>query len=121
MPKVKSNVASRKRRKRTLKKVKGQFGRRSKNIRTATESLNRALAYSFRDRKVKKRSYRSLWVARVNAICRANDISYSAFMNGLKKAKIDLNRKMLAEIAIHDKKAFKELIKLAVSAKNKKS
>ena len=113
MGRVKFGVASRRRRKRVLKKAKGQFGGRSKLYRTAKESLRKGMYYSYRDRKQKKRSFRALWIARVNAACRNEDISYSKFLNGLKKAKIALDRKSLAALAVDDKKGFSKLIELA--------
>lgn len=111
MTKVKWAVAARKRRKKVLKRAKGQFGGRSKLHRTAKESVQKGMYYSYRDRKQKKRNFRVLWITRINAACKELNISYSKFMNSLKKAKIDLNRKMLAELAVHDKKAFRELVK----------
>ena len=113
MTKVKWAVAARKRRKKVLKRAKGQFGGRSKLHRTAKESVQKGMYYSYRDRKQKKRNFRVLWITRINAACKELNISYSKFMNSLKKAKIDLNRKMLAELAVHDKKAFRELVKSA--------
>ena len=115
MARVKFAPASRRRRKKVLKKAKGQFGGRSKLYRTARESVQKGMYYSYRDRKQKKRSFRSLWIARINAACRAEDISYSKFLRGLKKAKITLNRKVLASLAVKDKKAFSKLTELAKS------
>ncbi|MFH1381150.1 MAG: 50S ribosomal protein L20 [Candidatus Omnitrophota bacterium] len=115
MVKVAFAVASRKRRKRVLKKAKGQFGARSKHIRTAKEAVQKGMAYSYRDRKQKKRLFRNLWIARINAACREKNISYSKFMNGLKKAKVSINRKMAAELAVSDKKAFEKLVEIAKS------
>ncbi len=113
MTKVKWAVASRQRRKKVLKRAKGQFGGRSKRIRMAKESVQKGMYYSYRDRKVNKRNYRALWISRINAACKDAGISYSKFMSGLKKAKIELNRKVLADMAVNDKKAFKELAKMA--------
>ena len=113
MTKVRFKVASKRRRKKVLKKAKGQFGGRSKLYRTAKESVQKGMAYSYRDRKKKKRLYRSLWIARINAACKANEMSYSKFLHGLKKAKIDVDRKMLAELAVNDTKAFDKLTALA--------
>jgi len=110
MTKVKWTVAGRRRHKKYLKKAKGQFLGRSKLYRTARESVQKGMAYSFRDRKQKKRLFRSLWIQRINAACDEYGISYSVFINKLKTAKILLNRKMLAEIAVNDKKAFKDII-----------
>jgi large subunit ribosomal protein L20 len=112
MARVKHGVASKKKRKKVLKAAKGYVGGRSKLYRTAKETLMRAEAYSYRDRKLKKRTFRSLWIARINAACRANGLAYGRFMNALKNAKIELDRKMLAEIAVSHKSAFKHLIEL---------
>jgi len=113
MARVRHAPASRRRRKRTLKKAKGQYGARSRLYRTAKESVAKAMAYSYRDRKAKKREFRSLWIIRINAACKRNGISYSRFINGLKKAQSPLNRKMLAEIASSDKTAFAKLVETA--------
>ena len=113
MTKVKFKVAGRKRRKKILKKAKGQFGGRSKLYRTARESVQKGMYYSYRDRKQKKRLFRNLWIARINAGCKADGLSYSKFMNGLKKAKVTLNRKIMADLAVNDKKAFSKLTELA--------
>ncbi|MFH1790571.1 MAG: 50S ribosomal protein L20 [Candidatus Omnitrophota bacterium] len=111
MTRVRWAVASRRRRKKVLKKAKGQFGGRSKLYRTAKESVQKGMCYSYRDRKQKKRLFRNLWISRINAACKEAGISYSKFMGGLKKAKIELNRKVLADLAVTDKKAFKEIVK----------
>lgn len=113
MPRVAHAVAARKRRKRTLKAAEGQYGGRSRFLKRAKESVAKGMMYSYRDRKAKKRSFRVLWIARINAACRLNDISYSKFMNGLKKAKIALDRKVLAEIAVSDEKVFSKLVQTA--------
>jgi large subunit ribosomal protein L20 len=113
MTRVKFAVASRKRRKKVLKRAKGQFGGRSKLYRTAKESVQKGMYYSYRDRKQKKRAFRNLWIARINAACREESLSYSKFLKGLKKAKVVLNRKVLADLAINDKKAFTKLTELA--------
>ena len=113
MPKVKHVPASRRRRKKFLKLAKGQFGSRSRLYRQARESVQKGMAYATRDRKQKKRSFRNLWVARINAACRARDISYSSFINKLKKSKVSLNRKILADLAVNDKTAFDKLVELA--------
>ncbi len=112
MTKVKWVVKAKKRRKKVLKRAKGQYGARSRLYRIAKESVQKGMYYSYRDRKQKKRSFRNLWIARVNAACREAGISYSRFMNGLKKAKIALNRKILADLAVNDKKAFAEIVKV---------
>jgi len=113
MPRTKHSVASRKRKKKVFKRAKGFVGGRSKLYRTAVETVRRALAYQTRDRRVKKRDFRSLWIIRIKAAAQAHGISYSKFINGLKKAKVVLSRKMLAELAVSDKTAFNELVKLA--------
>ncbi|MBP7461103.1 MAG: 50S ribosomal protein L20 [Candidatus Delongbacteria bacterium] len=110
MPRVSTSVASRKKRKRIFAAVKGQFGRRKNLIRTAREAMEKSWNYAYIGRKLKKRDFRSLWIVRINAACRDNQISYSQFINGLKKASIALNRKMLSEIAIHDPVAFTNLV-----------
>ena len=117
MTKVKFAVASKRRRKKVLKKAKGQFGGRSKLYRTAKESIQKGMYYSYRDRKQKKRLIRNLWIIRINAACRQENLSYSKFLNGLKKAKVVLNRKILADLAVNDKKAFNALVELAKSSK----
>ncbi|RJP27322.1 MAG: 50S ribosomal protein L20 [Candidatus Omnitrophota bacterium] len=117
MAKVKHSVATRRRKKRVLKRTKGYWGDRSKQYQQASRSLMHALVYAYRDRKVKKRNFRSLWIARVNAACRLSGITYSRFMDGLKKAKINLDRKILADLAIKDIKAFKKLVDLAKGKK----
>ena len=113
MPKVKHAVSSRKRRKKTLKAAKGQFGARSKLLRTAKEAVRKGMVNSYRDRKKKKSNMRSLWIVRINAACETEEISYSKFIAGLKKAEILLDRKMLAEIAANDSTGFKSLVKIA--------
>lgn len=113
MPKVKHVPASRRRRKRFLKLAKGQFGARSRLYRQARESVQKGLMYATRDRRQRKREFRNLWVARINAACRSRGISYSRFMDKLKKAKVNLNRKILAELAVKDKAAFDKLVELA--------
>jgi len=113
MAKVKHSVATRKRKKRLLKKAKGFWGDRSKQYRQARLALMHALVYAYRDRRVKKREFRRLWISRINAACRAAGITYSAFMNGLKKAKVSLDRKILSYLAVKDNQAFKKLVEIA--------
>ncbi len=113
MAKVKHSVATRKRKKRLLKKAKGYWGDRSKQFQQARRSLMRALVYAYRDRRVKKRTFRRLWISRINAACRACGITYSKFINGLKKAKVSLDRKILADLAVKDSQAFKKLVEIA--------
>jgi large subunit ribosomal protein L20 len=117
MARVKFSVASKKRRKKVLKKAKGQYGGRSKLHRTAKESVQKGMYYSYRDRKQKKRLFRNLWIARINAACRNEGLSYSKFLNGLKKAKVTLDRKVMADMALNDKKAFVKLVELAKTKK----
>lgn len=113
MARVKRAVHARKNHKKVLKLAKGYYGAKSKLFRTANESVVRALRNAYVGRKLKKRDYRSLWIARINAATRMNGLSYSKFMNGLKLAGIEINRKMLSEIAINDPKAFTELVDVA--------
>jgi len=113
MSRVKSRVASRRRRKKILKAAKGYWGGRGTLIRSATEAVHRAWAYSYRDRRVRKREFRKLWIARINAATRDEGMTYSRFINGLRKAEIELDRKTLSEMAIWDKEAFARLVSLA--------
>ena len=118
MARVKRAVNARKNHKKVLKLAKGYYGGKSKLFKTANESVIRALRNAYVGRKNKKRDYRSLWIARINAAARMNDMSYSKFMNGLKVAGVNINRKMLSEIAINDAKAFAELVAVAKKALN---
>ena len=113
MPRATNAPASRKRRKRVLKRARGFRGARSKLFRTATEAVDRAMVMATAHRRLKKRDYRSLWIQRVSAACRANEISYSRFIQGLTKAEVTLNRKMLSEIAIHDPEGFTSIEAMA--------
>lgn len=113
MPRVKRGVTARARHKKVLAKAKGYYGARSRVYRVAKQAVIKAAQYAFRDRRVKKREFRALWIVRVNAAARAHGMSYSAFMNGLKKAKIEIDRKVLADIAVHDKAAFIGLVEQA--------
>jgi len=111
MPKSTNSVASRKRRKKIIKQAKGYFGRR-KNVWTiAKNAVEKGLSYAYRDRRNKKRSFRSLWITRINAAARIHGLSYSEFMFKLKEKNIDFNRKVLADLAMNDPKAFDEIIK----------
>lgn len=110
MSRVKHAVATKKHVKRVMKKAEGQWGGRSRFYRRAKESVAKGMMYSYRDRKVRKRDFRSLWIARINAACRLHGISYSRFINGLKKAKILIDRKILAELAVSDERAFAKLV-----------
>ena len=113
MARVRHAVAARRRRKKIFKKAKGYVGGRRKLYRTAKETVRRAEAHSYRDRKAKKRTFRQLWIARINAACRANGVKYSEFIAGLKKAGVSLDRKALAELAVSGKSAFKKLVSMA--------
>lgn len=113
MPRATRIPATRRRKKKVLKRAKGFFSGRRKLYRTARETVTRAMAFATRDRKKKKRAFRNLWVIRMNAACRQNGISYSRFISGLKRAKVELNRKSLAELAVRDAQAFQELVALA--------
>ena len=112
MTKVKHSVATHKRKKRLLKKAKGFWGDRSKQYQQARRALMHAASYAYRDWRRKKREFRRLWISRINAACRAAGITYSAFMQGLKKCKVSLDRKILADLAIKDSHAFKKLIEI---------
>ena len=116
MPRVKGGYTTRRRRKAILKLAKGYFGSKRTLYKTANEQVMRSLAYSYRDRKQKKREFRKLWISRINAACKANDYKYSLLITGLNKANVLVNRKVLAEIAIFDKEGFKDLIELAKKA-----
>ena len=118
MPRVKKAVKSRERRKKVLEMAKGFRGGRSKLLRSATETVIRALKFAYRDRKVRKRDFRSLWIMRINAATRAHDMSYSKFMNGLKRANIEMDRKVLAGLAVSDPAAFAGLVQIAKDAVN---
>ncbi|HIY10820.1 MAG TPA: 50S ribosomal protein L20 [Candidatus Anaerofilum excrementigallinarum] len=116
MARVKGAMMTRKRRKKTLKLAKGYYGSKSKHFKMAKQQVMKSGNYAFAGRKMKKREFRNLWITRINAACRANGINYSSFMNGLKKSGIELNRKMLSEMAIHDSASFAKLIETAKSA-----
>ncbi len=110
MARIKGAVKTRARHKKILKLAKGYRGAKSKLFKTANQAVMKSLTYAYRDRKAKKREFRQLWIARINAAARMNGISYSKFMNGLKNKGIEINRKMLAEIAVSDPEAFKSLV-----------
>ncbi len=116
MPRVKNSVATHARRKKTLKLAKGYYGSKHSLYRTAHEQVMRSLRYAYRDRKQLKREMRKLWITRINAAARMHDLSYSQFMHGLKVANINVNRKMLSEIAIHDPKGFEVIANQAKEA-----
>ena len=113
MARVKGALSTRKRHKKILKLAKGYRGAKSKLYRIANQAVMKSLSYAYVGRKLKKRDFRSLWITRISAACKMNDINYSRFMNGLKKANIEINRKMLSEIAINDPKAFSQLVETA--------
>ncbi len=113
MPRVKGGTISRARHKKVMKLAKGYFGSKHRLYRTANEQVMHSLKYAYRDRRQKKRDFRKLWITRINAACRMNDISYSKFINGLSKAGVEINRKMLSEIAIDNPAAFADLVKVA--------
>lgn len=110
MPRVKRGVTARARHKKVLAKAKGYYGARSRVYRVAKQAVIKAAQYAYRDRRNRKREFRALWIIRVNAAARDHGMSYSAFMNGLKRASIDIDRKVLSDIAIHDKAAFSALV-----------
>ena len=116
MARIKGAVKARKKHKRTLKLASGYFGARSRQYRVAKQAVMRAMAAAFAGRKQTKREYRRLWITRINAAAREHGLSYSRFMNGLKQAGININRKILAELAINDRKAFQELAEMASQA-----
>ena len=116
MARVKGAMMTRKRRKKILKLAKGYFGAKSKLYKTANQAVMKSLQYAYVGRKLKKRDFRSIWITRISAEARANGINYSRFINGLKKANIDLNRKVLAELAVSDKAAFAALVEKSKAA-----
>ena len=118
MPRVKRGVTSRAKHKKVLKAVKGQWGRRKNTIRAARQAMEKAMQYAYRDRRAKKREFRSLWIQRINAGVRAEGLTYSRFINGLNKSGIKLDRKILAEIAYDNPEAFKTIVKRAQAALN---
>ena len=118
MARVKRGVTSRAKHKKVLKAVKGQWGRRKNTIRIARQAMEKAMQYAYRDRRTKKRDFRSLWIQRINAGVRAEGLTYSKFINGLNKSGIKLDRKVLAEIAYDNPEAFKTIIKKAQSVLN---
>lgn len=113
MPRVKKSVSSRKRRKKIIKLAKGYFGARSRLYKTATEAVDRAMKYAYRDRKARKRDFRKLWIIRINAAARMNNISYSRLINGMKKAGVEIDRKILADLAVNDFRGFSEIVSVA--------
>jgi large subunit ribosomal protein L20 len=113
MPRVKRGVVARRRHKKVLKQAKGYYGARSRIFRVAKQAVTKAGQYAYRDRRQRKRQFRSLWITRINAQSRANGLSYSRLINGLKKAEIGLDRRVLADLAVHDKPAFAAIVEQA--------
>jgi large subunit ribosomal protein L20 len=118
MPRVKGGATARARHKKVLKKAKGYYGARSKLYKTANQAVTKAGQYAYRDRRQRKRQFRSLWIARINAAARLHGLSYSRFINGLNKAAIEIDRKVLADIAVHDPDAFGALAAQAKASLN---
>ncbi|WP_456381180.1 50S ribosomal protein L20 [Hydrogenimonas sp.] len=116
MPRVKTGVVRRRRHKKILKLAKGFYSGRRKHFRKAKEQVERSLVYAYRDRKQKKREFRKLWIIRINAACRLNDMNYSTFMHGLKKAGIELDRKILADMAMNNPAAFAKIVERSKAA-----
>lgn len=116
MVRVKSSVTAHKRKKRVLKEAKGQWGSRSRHYKEAIKSINRSRVFSYRDRKVKKRDFRALWIIRIKAGCELEGISYSRFIKGLSNAKVEINRKILADLAVNSAVAFNKLVEVAKQA-----
>lgn len=116
MPRVKGGTVTRNRRKKVLKLAKGYYGSKHKLFKTAKQQVMKSGQYAYRDRKQRKREFRKLWIARINAAARLNDMSYSQLMHGLKVAGVDINRKMLADLAVHDADAFTALVNQAKTA-----
>ncbi len=117
MPRAKGGFKTRRRRKRILELAKGYYGAKSRLYRIATEAVDKALRYAYRDRRNKKREFRSLWIVRINAALRALGMTYSQFINGLTKAEININRKVLADMAVKDPKAFNALVETVTAKK----
>ncbi|NOY77744.1 MAG: 50S ribosomal protein L20 [Calditrichaeota bacterium] len=113
MPRATNNPASRRRRKKILKAAKGYFGRKSKTLKNAKEAVDRSMLYAYRDRRNRKRDFRRLWITRINAAARLHGLSYSKFIHALKEQGVDLDRKVLADMAVNDPKGFEELATLA--------
>lgn len=113
MVRVKSSVTAHKRKKRVLKEAKGQWGHRSKRYKEAIKSINRSRVFAYRDRKVKKREFRNIWIIRIKAACEMAGISYSRFIKGLQNAQVQINRKVLSDLAINSTGAFNQLVELA--------
>ncbi|HEY8343598.1 MAG TPA: 50S ribosomal protein L20 [Bacillota bacterium] len=117
MARVKGGTVTRQRHKKILKLAKGYRGAKSRIFRVANQQVLKSLAYAYRDRRAKKRDFRRLWITRINAAARMNGLSYSAFISGLKRAGVNINRKVLADLAVHDNQAFQELVGIAKASK----
>ncbi|HSH35446.1 50S ribosomal protein L20 [Schnuerera sp.] len=113
MARVKGGVTARKRHKKVLKQAKGYYGAKSKLYRPANQAVMKSLDYAYSGRKQRKRDFRKLWISRINAAARSNGMNYSTFINGLKKANVEINRKVLSEMAIHDPEGFSKLVEIA--------
>ena len=116
MARVKRGVTTHRRHKKILRQAKGYYGNRSKIYRVANQAVMRSLQYAYAHRRLRKRDFRKLWIARINAACRMNDMSYSRFINGLNKAGVEINRKVFADLAVTDAKAFSDLVEVAKKA-----
>jgi large subunit ribosomal protein L20 len=121
MARAKFSVARKRQRRRTFRLTKGQFGHRKKRYRQAIRSLKKGMAYAYRDRKVKKRDFRRLWITRISAACKEEGIAYSRFMQGLAGSGLSINRKMISELAVNSPVAFQKLVKIAKEAKPAKA
>ena len=113
MSRVKRSISARKKRRKILKLAKGYFGARSRLYRTATEAVERAMKYAYRDRRARKRDFRRLWIARINAAARLNNVSYSRLIDGMKKAGVEIDRKILADLAVNDPRGFSKVVNIA--------
>jgi large subunit ribosomal protein L20 len=113
MSRVKRGITAKKKRRKILKLAKGYFGARSRLLRTATEAVSRAMKYAYRDRRVRKRDFRKLWIARINAASRGYDITYSRLIDGMNKASVAIDRKILADLAVHDPQGFAAVVNIA--------
>jgi len=113
MPRVKRGITAKKKRRKILKWAKGFFGARSRLLKTATEAVDRSMKYAYRDRRVRKRDFRRLWIARINAAAKLNDMTYSRFIAGIKKAGLVMDRKILADLAVYDPQAFSAIASMA--------
>jgi len=113
MSRVKRSISARKKRRKILKLAKGYFGARSRLYRTATEAVERSMKYAYRDRRARKRDFRRLWIARINAAARLNNVSYSRLIDGMKKTGVEIDRKILADLAVNDPRGFSKVVSIA--------